>query len=147
MKKMTCHFDAAGRAAPEAFVRVVEHFAAACRLPAEPLIAGQGIDNGELVYWLVHHGDDDPQGVTLMIDAGPPPDDPQVLQSLTRHLLEAHVLFPVAWLGYYGFLAHLSRLVLCVRIALDEAPDVPSAAEAIAAVINQHTLLKQQKRN
>jgi hypothetical protein len=144
---MTHHFDAAGRAAPEAFVRVVEHFAAASGMPAEPLIAGNGVDNGELTYWLVHHGDDDPQGVTLMIDVGAPPDDPHMLQSLTQHLLEAHVVFPVAWLGYYGYLAHLNRLVLCVRIALDEAPDVATAAEAIAAVISQHTQLKQRKRN
>jgi hypothetical protein len=56
-------------------------------------------------------------------------------------------VFPVAWLGYYGYLAHLNRLVLCVRIALDEAPDVATAAEAIAAVISQHTQLKQRKRN
>jgi hypothetical protein len=144
---MTHHFDAAGRAAPEAFVRAVEKFAAACGMPPEPLIAGQGIDNGVLVYWLVHHGDEDPQGLTLMIDVGPPPEDPQVLQALTRHLLEAHVLFPVAWLGYYAWLAHLNRLVLCVRIALDEAADVSDAAEAIAAVIDRHTLLKRRKQN
>jgi hypothetical protein len=143
---MNHHFDAAGRAAPEAFVRVVEHFAAACGMPADPLIAGKSVDNGELVYWLVHHGADDPQGVTLMIDAGPPPENTAILQALTRYLLEAHVMFPVGWLGYYGYLAHLNRLVLCVRVALDEAPDIPAAAEAIASVISQHTLLKQQQK-
>lgn len=144
---MDQHFDASGRAAPQAFVRVVEHFAAACGMPAGPLIAGQGIDNGELVYWLVHHGEDDPHGAIVMIDAGPPPEDAQMLQVLTRYLLESHLVFPVGWLGYYGYLAHLNRLVLCVRVPLDESPDPNEAAGEIAAVIHHHTIIKKGKRS
>ncbi len=131
-------FDAQGKPVPKAFQEAVTQFALEVGLDPAPLIEGDALDHDEARFWLMHYGEDDPQGITILMDRCEPANAPEAQLKMTSALLEHHVTIPSVLHGYYGYLPMLNRIVYCMRIALDEVED---GAIAIATVIANCTEL------
>lgn len=126
--------DSQGRHVPAPFRQAVTKFAADLGVDAQPLIDGSALELDGRKFWLMQYGNDDPGGVTVMMDVGQLPADPKAQVAMTTPLLEYHLAFPVAVHSYYGYVPQLNCLVQCTRIALDEAGD---GAAAIADAIEK----------
>ncbi|RYX95590.1 MAG: hypothetical protein EOO28_11055 [Comamonadaceae bacterium] len=127
---MTPNPDAQENDVPPAFEKVVAQFAQSVGVEADPLIQGKWLEYSGRRFWLVHYGLDDPQGLTILMEAAALPEEPGALVALTTPLLEYHVAVPVALQGYYGCLPDHNCLVHCTRLALDELADPAATLEA-----------------
>ena len=119
-------FDTAARPVPVLFQNAVGRLAAGLGLESEPLIQGCALDADEFRFWLLHHSDADPTGLTIAMDMGSLPGDASTALARTASLLEYNASLPVARHGWYGWLPPLERLVYCMRVELEglEDPEV-----------------------
>lgn len=120
---------------PHRFQQVTGEFASAAGVPLEDVVGENGFLYDESRFWLRHYGDDDPEGVTVMMHLDEVPEAPGDVVAITRPLLQYHAVVPAVAHGYYGYLPRFNCLVYCVRLPLDQVRDgVEAIAGAIAAL-------------
>jgi hypothetical protein len=132
--------DASGRVVPQAFQRAVARFADVLNLAPESLLRGVGFSHEQVVFWLLHHGEADPAGATVLMDVGVPPEQPAALAAMNEHFDQYRIELPAARSAYQGYLPELERLVCCTRIVLGDAEE---GAMTIASVVAACTVLKR----
>ena len=76
---------------PHAYRRAVTEFASQLNLDADALVQGGRLDSGGLGFWLQHYGKRDPKAITVFVDLGQLPSEPELQVAVYRQLLEKNV--------------------------------------------------------
>lgn len=126
---------------PPAYLSAIERYAHATGLDAQALAAGQGFETEDATFFLVHYGNLDPDGLTVMMDAGELPDDPHLSAALTGPMLQLNAAAPSVVHGYYGYDPESDRLMHCTRIPLDRVAD---SAAAIASIVRSGSRFQRE---
>lgn len=117
-------------------VRAATGLAARLGLDPAPMLAGEGFQVKDMVFQILHYGQSDPDGLTLLTHMGAIPAEDTV-QSL-RGLLESNISNPAPASAVYGVLPGTDTVVMRTRINLTQAGDPADAAmRYIEALVTQ----------
>lgn len=129
---------------PEAYRSAVQEFAGHLELDADALMRGERLILGGMGFWLQQYGHLDPRGITIMVDLGELPQDPDQKALVYRQLLENNVTTPAGLSGCYGVIPDSSVCVLTVRIALDKVESGGNAVgEFLTALLDGYNQVHQ----
>lgn len=96
----------------------------------QAVLRGQAMELSGVTFSLQHYGEADPGGVTLVVDYGEisAPGEEYIL----RQMLEYNLRAPPGAHGYFGVSPGQNRMLYCMRLDFDAAPD---PAEAIGHLV------------
>ena len=115
----------------EAVAAAITGFARNLSLDEDRVLCGAPLQVQGLTFRVVHSGEMDPKGITVMLEIGDVGDQP-LNADLLAHLLMQNFSRPSALAGYFAMAPEINAIVFCVRIDLDKFDD---GAVAIAQLI------------
>jgi hypothetical protein len=115
----------------EAVAAAIRQFARGLALDEDQVLCGAPIQVQGLVYRIVHYGEMDPKGVTVMLTIGEVGEQ-ELNSQLLSHLLMMNFSRPAGLAGYFAMAPEVNAIVFCLRVELDRFDD---GAHAIAQVI------------
>jgi hypothetical protein len=120
---------------PHAYRRAVTEFASQLNLDADALVQGGRLDSGGLGFWLQHYGKRDPKAITVFVDLGQLPSEPELQLAVYRQLLEKNVTSPGGLCGYHGVVPESSTCVMCIRLDLEKVDSEGNALGRLIATL------------
>ena len=109
------------------FIRTVGEVAQKLGLDAQRMAAGEPVTIRSMVFQALHHGQSQPDALTLIIRMGLVPQAQEA--AFLRHLLEHNVVMPSYMRGVYGLLPGTDIVVM--RIRVEPAKAASAAKEAL----------------
>jgi hypothetical protein len=115
---------------PEKFEVAAREFAGWMGLDADAVVAGHTFEVAGVPVTLMHYGSADPEAATVVIDFGEiyPDNEAVVLRGMLEHNLRT----PAGRLGYFSMAPGLAKMLFCIRVDLEHAPD---GADALGNVV------------
>ena len=112
------------------FLQAVQDLSLRIGLDPQGIAAGRPVRFKEVVFWLGHDRQGDPDGLTLYVDMGTVA--PEFEGTIFRSLLEHNASTVAAAAGHYAVLPGSNTVVYCLRLNMTRTNDV---ADSIMAFI------------